>query len=124
MSWLWAAISGPWAGIQAAAAQEEDMAMVKSNFLRQEIFHFLFQMPAVFTMVLFFFSLLVVVAPHSRSPSGSYTISPLHHFFPGSYPARLWIVTGLVWIVIGWFTFFVQNFTDKSEVWMSICLVT
>ena len=32
VSWFWAAISGPWAGIQAAAAQEEDMFMVKSCF--------------------------------------------------------------------------------------------
>ena len=33
---------------------------------KNTVFNLVFQMPAVCTMVLFFFSLLVVVAPHSR----------------------------------------------------------
>ena len=32
VSWLWAAISGPLAGIQAAAAQEETVFMVRNHF--------------------------------------------------------------------------------------------
>ena len=79
------------------------------------------QMPAVCTMVLFFFSLLVVVAPHSRWLHGFCFIasSILSRFL-----SQLWIVTGLFWMVSGWFTIFVQNFTDKSDVWIRICLVS
>ena len=57
------------------------------------------------TLVLFLVSLLVVVAPQSYSL------------------ARVWVLVGLVWMASGWTTFLLQNFTDKSDIWMSICLV-
>ena len=65
----------------------------------------LLQLPAVCTLTLFLSSLLVLMAPHSM-------------LLP-----RLWVCTGLVWMLSAWFTFLVQNFTDKSDVWLSICLV-
>jgi len=64
-----------------------------------------FLLPGVCTLVLFLASLLVVVAPQSYSL------------------ARVWVLVGLVWMASGWTTFLLQNFTDKSDIWMSICLV-
>jgi len=64
-----------------------------------------FLLPGVCTLVLFLTSLLVMLLPHSLSL------------------ARLWVLVGLVWMASGWATFLLQNFTDKSDVWMSICLV-
>eukprot|EP00092_Neocalanus_flemingeri_P062170 GFUD01074946.1.p1 GENE.GFUD01074946.1~~GFUD01074946.1.p1 ORF type:complete len:140 (-),score=13.85 GFUD01074946.1:122-541(-) len=85
---FWSAMTGPWAGVQAAASQEETQ----------------FILPAVCTLIFFFSSLLLVVSPDSR------------------FLSQLWIIVGLVWLASGWFTFLSQNFTDKSEVWMNICL--
>lgn len=100
-SGLWTILSGPWSGLQVAAASEEGHLLVGTLSFSLS----LQQVNAVCTTIFFLASFLFTVKPESRLLS------------------RCWVFLGFCWLLCGWLTLMAKTFADKPELWLNICLI-
>jgi len=89
VSFVFAALLGPYSGAQAVAATQEKE----------------YYWTATSTVVFFLMSLILVVKPNLRSLS------------------RLWFLSGLTWVILGWYIYFGKDFTEKPDTWLIISSV-